>query len=255
MKKNVLGFLLILFSASLLNLNAQQGGVDAQYRHLLEGSDHFRSYDGSDITFTMTMLRTDPDEGAIERTMKNFRRDSDNAFVSVTLSPESYKGQGILRVGDNIWRYDPESDQFTHIALDSSFEGSDARQRDMQRPTLADDYTIVGATDGTLGNFSVTILELEANRADIEFVTQTVYIDQSSGFMLKVESFGASGTLMRSAYYLDYQQVGGLYFSTNTIFVDELVENKRTQIRITGISTDDLPNSVFNKAYLESISR
>ena len=39
------------------------------------------------------------------------------------------------------------------------------------------------------------------------------------------------------------------------IFVDELVDGKKTQVSLKDLSIKDLPNSIFTKAYIERVNR
>jgi hypothetical protein len=39
------------------------------------------------------------------------------------------------------------------------------------------------------------------------------------------------------------------------VFIDELVEGNKTQISVSEISTNDIPDHVFTKAYIERVNR
>ena len=99
----------------------------------------------------MTMITEDPEEGVSKREVQQFRRDSEDQFLMLILEPEDRKGQGYLRVEDNMWMYDPISRKFSHISLKERFENTDARHSDFQRSSTADDYDITNVTEGKLG--------------------------------------------------------------------------------------------------------
>ncbi|MBN1686801.1 MAG: outer membrane lipoprotein-sorting protein, partial [Spirochaetales bacterium] len=49
--------------------------------------------------------------------------------------------------------------------------------------------------------------------------------------------------------------IGGKYMPAKMIFVDNLIEGKKTQITITDVSIDPLPDTLFTKAYVERVNR
>jgi hypothetical protein len=69
------------------------------------------------------------------------------------------------------------------------------------------------------------------------------------------KEFSLSKRLLRSSYYLKYAKIGDNLISTQMIFKDETMDNAKTTITITNISTDELDESIFSKSYLERINR
>ena len=63
-----------------------------------------------------------------------------------------------------------------------------------------------------------------------------------------------SGTLMQTAYYMNYTIVDGRYVPVKQLFIDEFEKGNKTLVEISGISTSRL-GDIFNKAYLENISK
>jgi hypothetical protein len=59
---------------------------------------------------------------------------------------------------------------------------------------------------------------------------------------------------MRTSYYPTYAKAGDNYIPTKMIFIDELIEGKKTQITISDISTKDIPDSIFTKSYVERVN-
>ena len=60
---------------------------------------------------------------------------------------------------------------------------------------------------------------------------------------------------MRTSYYPQHTLVGGSYVASRILLVDELVEDKRTQLSLSDISLEDLSDAVFTKAYVEQQNR
>jgi hypothetical protein len=80
----------------------------------------------TDARATVALTQQKPNQGVKNFEMMYCRRDRDNAFLIVFSAPESEKGNGYLRIGDNFWMYRRNTRTFQHINRDESIGGSDA---------------------------------------------------------------------------------------------------------------------------------
>jgi hypothetical protein len=100
------------------------------------------------------------------------------------------------------------------------------------------------------------VIRLDAKQLDVSFPVQKWYVRKTDGLPVKVENFSASETLLRTLYYVDYQQViPGRYIFTKLLGVDALEKGQQTFLTNEGISTAKIPDYVFSKAFLEEQSR
>lgn len=245
--------LAVVLLLSVGTLHAETGSFDVG--SLLGSIDRRMNFEDTDYSAIMTMIREDPEEGVTKRVVQQFRRDSEDQFLMLILEPEDRKGQGYLRVEDNMWVYDPISRKFTHSSLKEQFENTDARNSDFRRSTTADDYEIASVTEGTLGRYDVYIVELEAKHDEVTYPFKTLYVTKSNYLVLKTQDYSLTKRLMRTSLFPKYAKIGEKYVPVNTIFVDELTEGKKTQITISDISVEKLPDYVFTKAYVERVNR
>lgn len=246
----------LLIAAYLATAAPQQLWADAvPTAGMLEKIDEARTLESSDFSAIMTLVAEDPEEGIDRRKVRMFRRDRDVAYVLLILEPDVNRGQGYLQIDDALWFYDPESRSFSHTSQSESFQGSDARNSDFESSTLAEDYEIVAATEGRLGSHAVYILDLEATNNEVTYPAVKLSVTREQHLILKSEDYSVTGRLLRTSYFPRYTAVADAYIPTQAIFVDELVENKKTTITFTDVSTADLPDSVFTKAYVERASR
>ncbi len=222
---------------------------------LVHQTDIRSSFYDSDMTATITMVSVSPEKGTMTRKEIIYRRDKDDAFLMLTLEPESRKGQGMLRVDNNMWRYDPTSRKFTHTTLKDQYEDTTVRNNDFRRSQRALDYSVTSLTSGTLGKYNVWIAELKANNDEVPFPYIKMWIDKEHTVVLKVEEYSLSKKLLRTSYYTNYVQIGASYVPTVQIFQDGLIPEKRTQVTYTNISTKPVPDDVFTKNYLERMSQ
>lgn len=222
---------------------------------LVRKTDIKSSFYDTDMTATITMVSVSPERGTMTRKEMIYRRDKDDAFLMLTLEPESRKGQGMLRVDNNMWRYDPKSRKYTHTTLKDTYEDTTARNSDFRRNQRSIDYKVNSIESGTLGKYEVWIGEMGATSDEVPFPTIKMWIEKERQIVLKVEEYSVSKKLLRTAYYTNYVKIGNSYVPTVQIFQDGLIPEKRTQTTYTNISTMPVPDDVFTKNYLERMSQ
>ena len=246
----------VMLAVMLLGLSG--GGfaltiTEAQEKlNIIDSQSNFR---GLDFSAVMTMISEDPEKGIEKNVVQQFRRDSDDKFLMLFQEPAVKKGQGYLMIDDNLWFYDPQSRKFSHTSIKDSFGGSDARNSDFNQSTLSDDYEVKTVMEGILGRYEVYIFDLEAVNNEVTYPGRKLWITKSGYLILKSEDYSAAGRLMRTSLYPSYVKVDDKFMPTKIIFKDELIEGKKTQITITDLSTNALPDTLFTKAYVERVNR
>ncbi len=224
---------------------------EPKYAELLVHLDKATDLSDVDCSAVVRLKRTDPENGNSDETFAIFRRDATSTFSILQLAPESKKGTGYLKTGDDMYTYDPGSRKFSYTSMKDSFSGSDARNSDMEKSTLAEDYKVTGSGSGTLGKFMVWILDLDAVNSGVTYARQKLWIDKATTTVLKAEECSPSGRLLRTSLFPSYVKVGTRLIATRRIFIDALVAGKRTEMTITDVSVKSLADEVFSKAFLE----
>ena len=218
----------------------------------------------TDITTKIKITSREEDEGVTVHEAIFYRRDSDDAFLIVFTAPETEKGNGYLRVGDNIWLYRRNTRTFQHINRDESIGGTDARAGDFEMRKFSELYEPATDEEGeeiiseeTLGSAGIPVyrLEITAKVNDVTYPRQIVWVTRDKYLPLKSEQYSLSGTLMQTVYYRKYTEIGGKYFPVQQLSIDEFEEGNRTIVEFSGISLSPIKDSVFTKAYLENLSR
>lgn len=222
---------------------------------ILEAIDAQSNFGSSDFSAVMTIITQDPEKGAEKFVVRQFRRDRESKFLLLIQEPKARMGQGYLMDEENLWFYDPESRKFAHTSLKESFAGSDARNEDFTQSSLAKDYRPTGYETGVLGNFEVYIIDLEAVHNEVADPYLRIWVSRDENLLLKMESYSLTRRLMRTALFPNYVKIADAVIPRVMVFVDELVEGSRTQITLTEISLNDLPDTVFTKAFLERANR
>jgi len=248
---------LILLGICLLAVPAMLGSVSLEDgQAILTEIDQRSNLEGKDLSALMTMISEDPDTGIEKTKVLQFRSDDDEKFLLLIQEPTVKKGQGYLMIDDNLWFYDPESRKFSHTSMKDQFNQSDANNSDFNSSSMAEDYKVVSLEKGKLGNYSVNILELEAVNNEVTYPKRKIWVTTgANALQMKSEDYSASGRLMRTSYYPSYTKSDDNFIATKMIFVDELIEGKKTTITISDISFKEIPDSVFTKSYVERVNK
>ncbi|HBG00003.1 MAG TPA: outer membrane lipoprotein-sorting protein [Firmicutes bacterium] len=253
-KVTLISVLLLLALVAGFTAAAQDQDV-AHIEAILERLDEQSRFDQTDFSAVLTMIVEDPESGIEKMVVRQFRRDDGERFLLLIQEPVTQKGQGYLLEGDNLWFYDPSSRQFAHTSLKETFQGSDARNADFGSNSYSSSYEVESYLEGILGSFEVYIIDLKAVDDTVPFPYAKIWVTKESDLVLKAEEYSLTYRLMRTSLFPKYTKVGDVFIPVQLIFIDELVEGQKTQISVSEISTSDIPDHVFTKAYIERVNR
>lgn len=215
-----------------------------------------------DISVKASIVQNKARQGVKNFAFLYFRRDKTDEFLIVALEPETEKGNGYLRVGENFWMYRQNTRTFQHISRDESIMGTDAKGGDFEKRKLVDLYRPLAGADGAeiieeemLGKKPVYKFTLIAKVNDVTYPKQIYWVQRDNFLMLKVQSYSLSGTLMQTAYFPKWTQIDGKYIPIQHIYIDEFEKGNKSIVDLSGISTQKLDPRIFTKAYLENLSK
>ena len=191
-----------------------------------------------------------------------FRRDKDQKFLILILSPDSDRGKGYLKIDDNFWLYDPISRAFSFTSTKERFQNSNARNSDFTQSSFASDYSVTGTRREKLGKFDCWVVDLKALSDTVTFAITKLWISDDN-LVRKKEDYSLSGQILRTTAIPSYQEVGSHYVPITMIILDNLqgrtvngnFVNDRTVITIAKPSLERLPDALFSKAYLEKFAK
>jgi len=146
------------------------------YVELLKQTDDMVNFSRTDLSAEYFIEKRDPG-GAISDTRATmFRRDRSNQFLILILEPSIDKGKGYLKIGDNLWLYDPVGKTFTFTSAKERFQNSSVRNSDFSKSNLAGDYKPVSGRKEKLGKFDCVVLDLVATNDQVSFPKGKVWI-------------------------------------------------------------------------------
>jgi outer membrane lipoprotein-sorting protein len=256
MKKIILTLLVFFIAATAKDISAEPQVID-----LMRKVEKIHEMT-SDVRAKVEMTQQKVDQGVKKIEMIYYRRDSDDSYLIVMVAPESDKGNGYLRVGENFWMYRRNTRTFQHINRDENIGGSNAKGEDFERRKLTELYEPAKDKDGRdiikeemLGQIPVYKFNIIAKVNDVDYPKKTYWIRKDNFLPLKEQSYSSSGTLMASSYFRKYTIIDGRYVWIEALFIDEFEKGNKTLVEISGISTQKLENYLFTKPYLENLSK
>lgn len=247
-------FLKTLTLAGLLASAPPIGAQDA--RSLIQDLEAKINVENLDLTSTFTLVQKKEGEADRVLRLKIFRRDLAAKFTILFQYPDSEKGKGYTRSGDDLYLYLPSTREFVYRNRKDDVGSTDVRTDLFGKQDLLSQYEAKVIGKEKISKFDTTVIELNAKALDVSFPVQKWYLRTSDNLPVKVENFSASRTLLRTTYYVDFKEVGkGKFLFTKLLAVNNLEKNQKTLLSNDDISTAKIPDYTFSQAFLEEQSR
>jgi hypothetical protein len=174
------------------------------------------------------------------------------------LSPARSKGTRFLQTFSALWMYSPRSGSRTPLRLSprESFQGSVFSNNDVGDTTWSNDYEPGLAGSATIehpdyGRIEAWIVTGKALRRDVPYGSIKIYIRKFDQVPLKVEYFAKSGLLLKSMELSDYTLSAGRQRPHRMVMTAADGTGERSTVLVHDLlERDDLPDSMFNQAWL-----
>ena len=236
--------------------------AETDYVKMLHDVDELVTFKGTDLSAEYEIVKQDPDGSSSTTVAAMFRRDSTEQFLVLVLQPVADKGKGYLKIGNNLWLYDPVGRGFTFTNAKERFQNSSFRLSDFTGSNYSVNYEIVSTKEEKLGKFDCTVFNLKAITNNVSFPQVKIWVD-TENLVRKIEDYSLSGQLMRTSAIPSYQKVRDRWVPSKIIIQDQLVFRKigdktryeRTTVTIKNPSLNKQPDSLYTKEYLEKVNR
>lgn len=234
---------------------------DKEMVDLLEELDR-RQHAAGDYKAEVYIDQREKGKSALLYEANIYRRDDDDKMIILFNKPRSEAGKGYLKIGQNMFMYDPNVGKWERRTERERIGGTGSQRRDFDEWNLARDFTPSYEGSDKLGKFQVHHLKLTAkDRNKVAYPHLEIWVDAKSQNVLKAQEFALSGRLMRTTYYPKWDRIQSktkgdwVYFPKEIRIFDEVEEGTRTLIAFKQVDLDKLPENIFTKAWLESKSR
>ena len=191
-----------------------------------------------------------------------YRRDEDDKLMILFTKPKTEAGKGYLRIDKNLFFYDPTVGKWERRTERERIGGTGSNRQDFDNSSLAAEYTPSYAGAEKLGKLDTHHLALKAkDGVDVAYPLLDVWIDKSSGNLLKRQDKALSGKLLRTTYYPKWSKLyseskkAHVYFPAEIRIYDEIEKGNATLLIIRETDLKPLTANLFTKAWLESKSR
>ena len=180
---------------------------------------------------------------------------ADKAFTEY-LAPPREAGTKMLKLGDRLWTYSPQTDRIIQISghmLRQSLMGSDLSYQDMMEDqSFLEAYEGKVAGSEMIGDRDCWVLTLTARKKGQAYHKRRAWVDKERFIPLREELYAKSGQLLKSSSAEDVMQVQGRWYPRVWVFKDELKRNSRgTEWIVDEIIFDPpIPESRFAKSGL-----
>jgi hypothetical protein len=178
--------------------------------------------------------------------------------------PTNEKGNGYLRVGENMWMYRRNARTFQKMSRYQPIAGTDMQASDFEKrkytelykPILDDNQQEI-LVEETLGKAGIPVYRIEVNAIvkDIQFPRSVYWVNKETFLLMKAEEYSLSGTHMMTSYFTRYATIGDKYVPSKILVVDEFEKGNKTLVELSQIALENVDNEVFTKAYLENLSK
>lgn len=219
---------------------------------------------GTDVVLEMTLTQQKKTEGV--KTMKTsfYRRDKDDSFLMFFTDPANEKGNGYLRVGDNMWMYRKNTRVFQKLFRYQSIASTRLNASNFEKKKFTQLYAPVLDNNGNeviseelLGATKIPVyrFEVKAVVKDLEFPKVIFWVRKDNALRLKAESYSQSGKLMLSSFFPKYMETDGKYIFSKVLIVDEFDKGNKTMLEMNDVKFQNIDKELFTKAYLENLSK
>lgn len=185
---------------------------------------------------------------------KTWQRGTSDAYTEY-LAPARERGTKMLKLGDDLWTYDPGTDRTIMISgsmLRQSVMGSDLSYEDMMEdPRLERSYAATVSGSDTLDGRNCLVVDLTARREGLAYHARKVWVDAERFVPLREDLYARSGRLLKTMRLGDVAEVGGRWVPRHAVYKDVLKEGEGTEFVIRSIEFDaPIPSYLLTKAAL-----
>lgn len=229
---------------------AQQPADDAQARAIVQRADAIR-FPREAFQVEVAVSSTVGGQPQEVRRYRVLSKGSENSVV-MTLDPPAERGQNMLLKGRELWIFMPSVSQPVRLSLSQRLTGQIANG-DLARANLADDYAPVIVGTERIAGKDHHVLELTAAQRGVTYAKVKYWVRAADAHPHKAEFYSASGRLLKTCVYEQFQPLGGRVRPTRLVVTDALKSDDQSIMEYSALKAVDLPDRVFTKDYLKKL--
>lgn len=185
-----------------------------------------------------------------------YRRDSSQNLLYLITKPRNMAGGGYLRIGRNLWEFNPSQGQWERVTRRANIVGTISCEGDFDRSRLREDYLPKDEGTETVEGTAYRKLLLTAKPdAEVTFPLMRIWVDSDHNIVKRV-GMAPSGKTLRTDIIRSYQRVkdpvsGDLVYHYREVLEFEEEEGTRLEVKYEAIELAPLDANIFTKSWLE----
>jgi outer membrane lipoprotein-sorting protein len=241
-------YIMLALLMFIQGLHAQADLTPGQVRALVKRVDENSAPPQYEAYMSITNYK--PGAALTEQKAHVYRKD--NKVLIVITNPAIQKGQAIIRNGDDMWMYLPNSGKVLRIGAKEQSMGGEASNTDLLRVDLAKDYTGNFMGEETIDGTPCYKLELKAKDRTIAYDRVVYWVSKDKELPVKREFYSLSGRLLKTMYFRDLKNYHGRIKPSVMLFVNEKNPEYKSEIVLDDmIVVNNLADFIFTPAYAQ----
>ncbi|MBZ4422261.1 outer membrane lipoprotein-sorting protein [Myxococcus sp. RHST-1-4] len=250
-----LSALLLCWALLLPSLALAEGEKRLSPEELLRHIDTKMSFT-SDYKGVLRLFETRKDGAKRAMEVHVYRREKSNDLLFLSTQPRHLAGTGTLRIGRNLWDYDPTTGAWRRLTQRTNLLNTFSCESDFDRSRLAEDYAAVDEGDDTVNGVAYRKLLLKARNAQVTFPMMRLWVDPQNNIVKRV-GYTSSGHTLRTDIIRSYQRIkdplsGNMVLHYKEVLETEEEEGTQMLVRYDEVTLAPLDANIFTKAWLES---
>jgi len=184
------------------------------------------------------------------------KKASDGQFKTLVkiLKPKKDREKLMLREGNSMWMYDPNSKAIAQISPQQRLMGQSSTA-DVMSANFALDYnlklegveTIKGGNKKMIECYKIS---MTAMSSDVSYPTVEYWVAKENFYPIHAKFYSDNGELLKKSYYRKFQEILGAVRPTEVLIFDGVDTNKATKLSFSDFVEKEIPDFWFSKEYL-----
>lgn len=241
---------LLAFAAAALAQTPAEPVDDPIARSILEKADQIR-FPQEGFQVDIDIVTRKDGQPTEERMYRVLSKGNENTIVQVT-EPASERGQIMLMKGRDLWIFLPSVSQPVRLSLAQRLTGQVANG-DLARANFVGDYSPRLLRTEVVDGEKTDVLELTAVDRSVTYQRVLLWVRHANHHPHKAEFYTASGRLLKTCLYQNFEKMAGRLRPTRLVMEDALRRGEQSVLEYSAMKLRDLPDKVFTKDYLKRL--
>jgi len=184
------------------------------------------------------------------------KKASDGQFKTLVkiLKPKKDREKLMLREGNSMWMYDPNSKAIAQISPQQRLMGQSSTA-DVMSANFALDYNLKLEGVETIKGGNKKMIEcykiaMTAMSSDVSYPTVEYWVAKENFYPIHAKFYSDNGELLKKSYYRKFQEILGAVRPTEVLIFDGVDTNKATKLSFSDFAEKEILDFWFSKEYL-----